>query len=259
MDRESHDPRPRPDWLPRAIVAGLIATVVMSITFFMAYGMARVIAGIPLTERRGAATFELWMHALTNNQVIDLAQASLYAAGAAHLVVGILWATVYAYALEPRLPGDGWLKGVLFSVLPWLLSIVVFLPVVGGGFLGLAIGAGPLPALGNLILHLSYGLSLGVMYSPLGDIPADQFPQTAEPDDPQVMAHYERTAAGGILIGALVGLLVGVVGAVPTAVQSSLLPFALPALALPVVTTLLGATFGGLLGSISGLGSQPTR
>ena len=35
----------------------------------------------------------------------------------------------------------------------------------GGGLLGMNIGAGPLPILGNLILHLVYGAVLGSAYA----------------------------------------------------------------------------------------------
>lgn len=49
----------------------------------------------------------------------------------------------------------------MFSLIPWAFSLVVFLPLVGGGFLGLGLGAGPLPILGNLLLHAVYGVTLG--------------------------------------------------------------------------------------------------
>jgi len=247
------------DWLPRAIVSGFIASVVMSITFFIAYGLARIVSTVELSPRRGAATFRDWMEALTNNQVLDLAATSLYTAGAVHLAVGVLWAVLYAYSFEPRLPGPGWLRGITFSLIPWVLSLAVFLPVVGGGFFGAAIGAGPIPALGNLILHLAYGATLGAIYGPLGDIPADQFPYAGATDDPRVVAHYEQGAAKGIVFGALIGALIGAVGAVSTQFQPNALVLGVPAFAFIPVTAVLGATFGGFLGSFAGLAPEQSR
>lgn len=242
------------DWLPRGIVSGFAATVGMALIFFLAYGFAQVASNIELSPRRGSATFTQWLEALTNNQVLDLASGSIYAAAVAHLVVGVLWAIIYAYAFEHRLPGTPLARGVTFSLIPWVLSLVVFLPLVGGGLLGLAIGAGPLPAAGNLILHLVYGATLGVVYGPMGDIPADFL----EPDEPEVADHYERTAARGIIVGGVVGLAVGVAGAALQGGQPDARVLDVPALAFIPVTVALGATFGGFLGSFVGLTARPT-
>lgn len=252
-------PRPVAGWLPRAILSGFIASMTMAIAFFFAYGLARVATTIALSDRRGAETFHLWVQALTNNQVLDLAAGGLYLAGAAHLTVGVLWAVVYAYYFEPRLPGSGWLKGLTFSLIPWALSLIVFLPVVGGGLFGFAIGAGPLPAIGNLVLHLVYGAALGAMFGPLGDIAADEFPHAGVVDEPRVVAQYERAAARGIVAGAVVGLIVGTVLAIQAGSQGVAMPSGVPALAFPPVVAIIGATFGGVLGSISGLSPGEAR
>jgi len=225
----------------------------MLISFFVAYGAARVAASVTLADRRGAETFHEWVQALTNNQVLDLATGSVCAAGAVHLTVGVLWAVVYAYYFEPRLPGAGWLRGLVFAFIPWVLSLVVFMPVVGGGFLGFALGAGPLPIIGNVILHTIYGMSLGAVYGPLGDIAADEFPNAGVVDEPEVVAQYERAAARGIVAGAIGGFVVGIVLLALAGTQTAGLPFGLPALAFPPVLAVIGASLGGLVGSISGL------
>lgn len=248
--------RPVAGWLARAILSGFIASMAMAISFFLAYGLARVATTIALADRRGAEPFHPWVQALTNNQVLDLAGGSLYAAGAAHLAVGVLWAVLYGYYFEPRLPGAGWVKGIAFSLIPWMLSLVVFLPLVGGGLFGFVLGAGPLPAIGNLVLHLVFGATLGAMYGPLGDIAADEFPHAGLVDEPEVVAQYERAAARGIVIGAIVGAIVGIVLSVQAAAQGVAMPFGVPAPAFPPVVAVIGATFGGVLGSISGLGPR---
>ena len=72
----------------------------------------------------------------------------------------LLLALVYARYVEPRLSGASWWRDAVRAH-PWLLSLIIFLPLMGGGLLGMNIGAGPLPILGNLILHLVYGAVLG--------------------------------------------------------------------------------------------------
>src|SRR5436190_4616138 len=64
--------RPAAGWLPRAILSGFIAAMAMVISFFVAWGVARVLANVTLADRRGADAFHQWMVALTSNQVLDL-------------------------------------------------------------------------------------------------------------------------------------------------------------------------------------------
>jgi hypothetical protein len=245
--------RVRPDWLPRAILSGFVATVAMAILFFVAYGAARIASQIQLSPNRGASTFTEWLQALTSNQVLDIASGSLYLAAALHLFVGVVWAAVYAYFFEPRLSGPDWLRGVIFAFVPWVLSIVVFLPLVGGGLFGLTIGAGPLPVIGNLILHFAYGATLGALYGPLGDIPADNLSRTAPMDEAAVTAHYEQAAARGIAIGGIAGSIVGIVAAIVVGMNATQPDGGGAALALVPITMVVGLIFGGLWGSISGL------
>jgi len=225
----------------------------MVISFFVAWGVARVLANVTLADRRGADAFHQWMVALTSNQGLDLAAGSVYAAGAVHLTVGVLWALLYGYYFEPRLAGPGWVRGLVFALIPWALSIIVFLPLVGGGLLGFALGAGPLPIIGNFVLHAVYGSTLGAMYGPLGDIAADEFPHAGVTDDPAVVAQYELAAARGVILGAIMGLVVGAALAVLAAGQAAAAPFGVPPLAFPPVMAVIGASFGGLIGSLSGM------
>src|SRR5207247_9080454 len=88
----------------------------------------------------------------------------LYSATAVFFLGGLLWAVLYGFVAEPRLSGTSWERGVKFALIPWVLSLVIFLPLVGGGILGMSLGAGPLPLLGNLILHVVYGAILGFVY-----------------------------------------------------------------------------------------------
>src|SRR6266571_2736819 len=117
-------------WLVRAINAGFIATAVMMVVMLVAYGAAALFG-----SQDTAAPFLLrWLWALAYNPVTDYTRNALALALLLHFVAGLGWAIAYAWLAEPRLHGAGWRRGVQFSLLPWVLSLVVFLPVVGGGF-----------------------------------------------------------------------------------------------------------------------------
>lgn len=246
----------RADWFPRAILSGFTATLVMAMLFFVAYGAAFLLSNLQLNPRPGADTFSRWALALTNNQVLDLAGISLYAAATLHLIIGMIFALAYAYYFEPILPGNGPVKGMWFSLIAWALSVVAFLPIVGGGFLGANLGAGPLPALGNLLLHLAYGAALGAMYGPLGDIPADELSRSAPADDPDLVRHYEQATAKGIMFGAVVGTVAGIGGALAHNEPGALI-LGVPPLVFVPLTAVVGLIIGALWGSFIGLVPEP--
>jgi hypothetical protein len=84
----------------------------------------------------------------------------------AHFAIGtILWGGLFAY-LEPRIPGGSdWIKGMVFSIGPWLLMMIAIMPMAGAGFFGA--GLGIMAAVMTLVLHLIFGAVLGATYSAL--------------------------------------------------------------------------------------------
>lgn len=54
-----------------------------------------------------------------------------------HYVTGFSMVLIYLYVFEPVLPGKGWLKGSLFSLLPWMINGLIVLPLLGQGILGI--------------------------------------------------------------------------------------------------------------------------
>jgi hypothetical protein len=224
----------RADWLADSVVSGFLATVAMTIVMALAYGVARAIG-----DERGS-TIERWFWALTHNPVTRTTQDAIALAVALNLGVGILWAIVYAYAVEHRLPGPGWRKGMLFALVPWVLSIVTFLPIMEGGIFGRDIGAGPLPVLGNLILHLVYGAVLGTIYAANLDWPDD-----AELDRALAVAQ-QRAAAIGIAIGLVVGAIGGwIIGPSLDGIAGRGMIALIGALTLGALGLLLGVFIGG--------------
>ena len=236
----------------RAIIAGFVALGVSTVTLVIVSGVAGAIGEV----YRGQGLIFEWMYELTHNPVVELGRGQLFASLAVHLLFGMVWALLYAFAFEPRLRHlPGWLAGALFAMLPFFLSLVLFLPITGGGFFGTELRAGPLPLIGNLILHLIYGATLGAgyaadRYAPLDDLEDTDVDMAAQR---ATMGRAESNAAGGIVVGALFG---GVLGAVAGAV----LPFSSGeelvgnwSVALGVAGALAGGAVGALIGSMSGL------
>jgi len=236
-----------PDWLARSIVSGFAATVVMTAVILLGYVLALGFAAITPPATASGQEMGRWFRGLTSNHLVDITQNWLYAALAFHLVMGLAWAGIYGYVFQPRLTGPSWERGMLFSLLPWVLSLTVFFPVVGAGFLGIGLGAGPLPMFGNLIAHLAYGLTLGVVYGPLGDTILSESPV---PGDSSVQVRTEGMEARGIILGVLIGVLVGMA---VVAIASPSLATGLSPLALVVATAAVGGAMGELVGSWIGI------
>ena len=238
--------------LGRAIIAGFVALAVSTVSLVIVSGVAGALG----EAFRGQGLFFQWMYELTHNPVVELGRGELFAALAVHLFFGMVWALLYALAFEPRLRHyPGWLSGALFSMLPFFLSVVLFLPITGAGFFGTNLQAGPLPLIGNLILHLIYGATLGAGYAADRYVPLDDLEDTEVDMAAQraTMRRAETDAARGILIGALFGGTLGVVsgGVLPFSSAESLVGNW--SVALGVGGALVGGAVGALIGSMAGL------
>lgn len=129
----------------KGIVAGFIATVVLSIIMVIKAFM-HILPAFNSVEM---------IHGLTGGPLIM--------GWVGHFVIGALvWGTLFAL-LFGVLPGRNAIaKALGFSVLAWLAMMLVFMPVAGAGFFGLAIG---LPVvIATLVLHLIWGVALGASY-----------------------------------------------------------------------------------------------
>src|SRR5215203_6931492 len=195
---QSSTDAPREDWLRAGVLAGFLGTFAMTIVLLLAYWLASAIGNAD------GGVLQRWCWALVNNPVAQRTADGVILAIGANLAMGLLLALVYARHAESRLHGPSWLRGMQFALIPWLLSLVVFLPLMGGGLLGMNIGAGPLPILGNLILHLVYGAVLGMSYAEA----TEDWLDDTEVDRVNAAA-AERGAAIGLVAGLVPGLLIG--------------------------------------------------
>ena len=230
-------------WLSRAVIAGFVATGVMTIALVAAYYVA---------DAFGTSSGELlgkWLWGLTHNPVVSTSQSLIYLAIGIHLVVGLAFAVIYARFLEPVLQGPAWTRGARFALLPGVLSLVVLLPMLGGGFFGASLDAGPLPIIGNLTLHLVYGVVLGWTYGLSTSWQEDQ----AYPVDQTATRTPERSLAVGIVVGALVGGLAGWVIGMALISADGPVPVLMTAAASALAGALAGSALGAIIGPIFGL------
>lgn len=270
------------DALARAVLAGFAAGLTMLLLFLVAFNLARLLTAAqipalpglerpsiihpaywvsPANQPPGQAdalldTPRLWLTNLTNNRLIDAGLSDVYLAAGIYFLGGLLWAILYS-RVESRLPGSPWQRGMTFAMLPALVSLVVVLPLLGGGFLGLSLGAGPLPIIGNIILHAVYGAMLGVVYGPFGDLDASTLGLPVDDEGRPIHTHYEQTAAMFLVTGLVVGTLVGVMLSMLTGGNAVQLPGGESSGGLILWGALIGAVFGLFIGSFVGLGHHP--
>ena len=84
-----------------------------------------------------------------------------------HFLIGtIFWGVLFSL-LQSKLPGPYWLRGAIFATGAWLISMVMVMPMAGGGLFGIALGLGVMASVAALILHWIYGAVLGGVYGAL--------------------------------------------------------------------------------------------
>jgi hypothetical protein len=234
------------NWLPESITAGFAATGVLTAGLLFAYAIANLLG----SDTSGASTMRQWFWALTHNPATETARENLPLALVLNFVAGIVWSVIYAGVIEPRLGGPGWRRGMLFSLIPWFLSLALFLPIIGGGFFGASLGAGPLPIVGNLLLHLLYGLTLGEVYASQRVLAEDG--ESIPEAERQALLHTEQTIAIGVVPGLVLGGLIGLIG------SSVFAPSQDPWL-VAVFGAIAGSVIGVLIGSFIGLTPVPEK
>jgi hypothetical protein len=131
------------------IVAGFVATVVLSAVMLMKHSMGLMPELDPIamiTAATGATSPAIgWI---------------------AHFVIGsIFWGIGFAI-VSPYLPGPYWLRGAIFAVGAWLVMMIVMMPMAGAGVFGL--GLSMMTPMATLVMHVVFGLVLGGVYGLLG-------------------------------------------------------------------------------------------
>jgi membrane protein DedA with SNARE-associated domain len=141
-------------------VAGLLATItstlLLNVLINLVGGIAFNAPGTLVEQTAARLAFAL---------ARDVQPVLLFVAVPAYLAVGVLWGALYGTWGEVRLRSGwpDWLKGLVFAGLPLLVSLVLVMPLLGLGFMGIG-ATGPVAFTGELIRHAAYGALLGLLY-----------------------------------------------------------------------------------------------
>lgn len=161
------DSNRRADWTyrvswGRVLAAGLIGSFANTVAI-------RLAQSLPIPA--GTGGFAKLVLATTNHVLSSLSFAWRVPANFAavgqevfHTIVGIVMAILYAVFFYRRLPGPGWLRGLLFCQIAWVIQAFVVLPWMGSGIMGLRLS--PWTPCLSFSLNAVFGLTLGAIYRP---------------------------------------------------------------------------------------------
>jgi hypothetical protein len=145
----------------RGTVAGFIASLALAGIFLFKsrYGLLPEVNIFRLLVNLGGGTL------------------SSESAWADHFIVGSLIYGLFFGVAEPLIARPAWLQGIFFGVVAWLVMMVTFMPLAGSGLFGSKVGL--VVPVGMLILHLIFGIVLGLSYSVLSALFPERPPETA--------------------------------------------------------------------------------
>ena len=139
----------------RAAAAGVIATASMTALLMVepSIGLPKIAIGETLSSS---------MSAISSVTAVGPAGGWLL-----DLIVGVVFAMIYAAYFDQRLPGSRFVRGLLFGVVVFIVAQLIFAPATGSGFFS----HGDLELLaGGLLGHLVYGGVVGYVYG--GEVPS---------------------------------------------------------------------------------------
>ena len=126
----------------RAVVAGILGTVVMTVVGLYAAPMM----GMPPMNPA-----EMLAGAMGGNMILGWG---------GHFMIGIMFAVVYAAVAASAIPGPPPVRGAIFGLAPWLLVQVAVMPMMGMSFFSGSVSM----AMGSLLGHIMYGGVVGAVY-----------------------------------------------------------------------------------------------
>ncbi|MCR4337684.1 MAG: hypothetical protein NUV91_07770 [Candidatus Omnitrophica bacterium] len=131
----------------KGILAGFIATLVMTVMMYMAPKM-----GMPKMDVAGMISGMMkmpWMIGMIM-----------------HFMLGVVvFPFIYVYVLADKLPGSGALRGIIWGLILFVLAQSMVMPMAGMGIFSSASPQQMLMVMGSLIGHIVYGAILGKIYS----------------------------------------------------------------------------------------------
>jgi len=136
------------------IVAGFVATTILSFLMVMK-GVMELMPDLDAVK----------MLTVMSHDMAGLPESPVVGWGMHFMIGAVLWGGLFA-VLNGLIPAEQQRnKGILFSVIAWLLMMTVVMPMAGAGLLGLKIGM--MTPVATLMLHLIFGAVLGSAYDKL--------------------------------------------------------------------------------------------
>lgn len=135
----------------RGIVAGLLATIALSILMVLKAAMGMM-----------PAMNAIKMLTTMSNGILGTPSSPLVGWVIHFLIGAVLWGILFAL-VHDYLPGSSVARGLVFGTAAWLLMMILVMPMAGAGLFGLGIGIGAPVA--TLVLHWVYGGVLGYAYA----------------------------------------------------------------------------------------------
>ena len=78
-----------------------------------------------------------------------------------HIIIGTVLTGIYAAFFLKILPSTGWKRGMVWSLIPFMVAQLMLMPMMGAGvFAGGNVGM----IVGSLLNHLAYGAVAGLLY-----------------------------------------------------------------------------------------------
>lgn len=129
----------------KVVIAGAAGTLAMTILMLVGpmMGMPKMDMGVMLG---------------TMNPMMEL---PYFVGWMMHFVIGIMLTFIYAAFLFDKLPSEGWMKGAIYSVIPFLVMQMMLAPMMGMPFFS---GGEIMAIIGSLLSHLAYGSVMGYVY-----------------------------------------------------------------------------------------------
>jgi len=129
------------------IISGFVATVVLS-----AFMVMKTMMGV-MPELNAV------------KMLADMMGAPMMMGWVAHFAIGTLvWGTLFALLVN-KLPGGTVVSAIIFSIGAWLMMMIGPMPMAGAGLF--AMNMGMMAPIATLMLHLIFGVALGLTYKKL--------------------------------------------------------------------------------------------
>jgi hypothetical protein len=139
--------------LSRAMIGGFFGTLIMTALLYLA-----PLAGAPKMDI-AAMLGSLFGHGMPAVMTGWWWMGMIW-----HFVNGtIIFSLIYAYLFYGWLPGEPWLRGMLWGLILWIAMEVILMPLIGSGMFSDHTTYRVMRILDSLILNVIYGAVLGAV------------------------------------------------------------------------------------------------